>query len=326
MRNIVNTSLWKVDAFDTPAYVQEVNLIKVVVKDVNYPEEIQLECGSIAATYYTSTPNDDVEGFLTIDVTELLQLHPQDDIVLTYVSEEVIATISWTEGGLINPHHLAIPINAESEDIEAVGLDGVVLPPSTILQDFGIPSAVEFQGSMGGDITFTARTQTVGHVAQSTTMPVGCKKFVAQYDGEQGSAFVVRNMKPLQCGKIYAAVQWVSRCGAVKRATWEVAKIAGTTDSSTALMELSNGYHILKAHTQGFTLKLDNLNPYDFWYYADICTSSDVRVALHTTEYANDTIIEDNRVLVNTESYVVADGNTTAALEIDVTFKHYATL
>lgn len=123
-----------------------------------------------------------------------------------------------------------------------------------------------------------------------------------------------------QCGRCYAMVQWVSACGIIKRHTFEVRDVEFSVSDSVSLQNNFGGFREAKGTRKGLRLHLPQLTAYDYWYYSDIITSSDVRVAV--SEIDAD-FGEDTRVKVTTKSATIPNGASIADFDVDVILKDY---
>lgn len=128
------------------------------------------------------------------------------------------------------------------------------------------------------------------------------------------------NIREPQCGRCYAMVQWVSACGIVKRHTFEVRDVELSVSDSVSLQNNFGGFREAKGTRKGLRLHLPKLTAYDYWYYSDIITSSDVRVAV--SEIDAD-FGEDTRVNVTTKSATIPNGSSVADFDVDVILKDY---
>ena len=128
------------------------------------------------------------------------------------------------------------------------------------------------------------------------------------------------NIREPQCGRCYAMVQWVSACGIIKRHTFEVRDVELSVSDSVSLQNNFGGFREAKGTRKGLRLHLPQLTAYDYWYYSDIITSSDVRVAV--SEIDAD-FGEDTRVKVTTKSATIPNGASVADFDVDVILKDY---
>lgn len=92
-------------------------------------------------------------------------------------------------------------------------------------------------------------------------------------------------LKELECGKRYAEVEWVSFTGQTRRHVFEVVKLTEETTNEVSLETLTNEYDVRKNRRVSFSLRLEGLTAFDYWYYSDLVTSSSVKVSLSGTNY-----------------------------------------
>lgn len=128
------------------------------------------------------------------------------------------------------------------------------------------------------------------------------------------------NIREPQCGRCYAMVQWVSACGIIKRHTFEVRDVELSVSDSVSMQNNFGGFREAKGTRKGLRLHLPQLTAYDYWYFSDIITSSDVRVAV--SEIDAD-FGEDTRVKVTTKSAIIPNGASIADFDVDVILKDY---
>jgi hypothetical protein len=87
-------------------------------------------------------------------------------------------------------------------------------------------------------------------------------------------------------------------------------------DSSYQLLTLDNSYDEIKGRVDNFDLYIDELLPYDLWYYADVVTSSKVEVSLDGQNW--------HRVQVTTKNVTIPTGTMgNGKLEITVNWRKY---
>jgi hypothetical protein len=125
-------------------------------------------------------------------------------------------------------------------------------------------------------------------------------------------------LEPLKCGKRYAAVRWIGSTGLLKQHTFEVLDVTHKTNG----VEILNPYGVersIKSQEVSFILRLKDLTPYDYWYYSDIITSDDVRVAIseEDADFGYETIVN-----VITKSTTIPNCGT-KTLEVEITFRGY---
>lgn len=130
------------------------------------------------------------------------------------------------------------------------------------------------------------------------------------------------------CG-LHAMLQWTSRSGAKKIATWLLKSDTQEAVNAVDLQCLGNEFDIKKGQEWSITAYLEGLTAYDYWYYSDIVTSSDVRMLLNASGFdtTNNEIPSDYRVKVTTKNVKQPDGDTKFyTLEVQITYKRYDTV
>lgn len=134
-------------------------------------------------------------------------------------------------------------------------------------------------------------------------------------------------LRPLDCDMRYALVEWISRSGVKKRATWEVSQVADEQAEAQEIIDIQNAYDIRMGLLQKMTLRLRDLNAYDLWYYSDIVTSPDVRVAVNESDFdmTADEIRTSARVAITTKSVKQKDGEGGAwnTLTVEIKYRRY---
>lgn len=130
---------------------------------------------------------------------------------------------------------------------------------------------------------------------------------------------IVYGLKELECGKRYAEVEWESFTGRTRRHVFEVVKLTEEEINDVELEMINNEYDVRKGKRISFALRLEDLTAYDYWYYSDLITSSNVKVALRGTDY--------KRVQVTEKKSVIPESNECGlfTLEIPINFVRYDT-
>lgn len=134
-------------------------------------------------------------------------------------------------------------------------------------------------------------------------------------------------IRPLDCDTRYALVEWISRSGVKKRSTWEVSQVVDEQAEAQEILDVQNAYDIRMGMVQKMTLRLRDLKAYDLWYYSDIVTSPDVRVAVNESDFdiMADEIRPSARVAVTTKSVKQKDGEGGAwnTLTVEIKYRRY---
>lgn len=268
----------------------------------------------------------DAAGYVMIDLTDLFATYPIGDSgsVRCNTGEYTpTVSISFEIKGDLSPNSMIIPQNGE------IGLYAPVIAPAYFLQGlFGVePQFVLSVGqSVLGNVEYVEYiggmpTARVFQPNALQAVSVQGEKIAFRYreDGELICSRMV-NIRPEQCGRRYAMVQWVSSVGLIKRHTFEVRDVETSVSDSVSLQNNFGGFRELKGTRKGLRLHLSKLTVYDYWYYSDIVTSSDVRVAV--SDFDAD-FGEDTRVKVVTNSVTVPNGSSISDFDVDVIIKDY---
>ena len=113
-----------------------------------------------------------------------------------------------------------------------------------------------------------------------------------------------------------AAVRWVSFTGGQRVHHFLLRKPTIASVENYQLLTLDNSYNEIKGRVYGLDLYLDDLLPYDLWYYADVITSSKVEVSLDGQTW--------NQVQVTNKNVTIPTGEMgNGKLEITVNWRKY---
>ena len=113
-----------------------------------------------------------------------------------------------------------------------------------------------------------------------------------------------------------AAVRWVSFTGGQRVHHFLLRKPTIASVENYQLLTLDNSYNEIKGRLYGLDLYLDDLLPYDLWYYADVITSSKVEVSLDGQTW--------NQVQVTNKNVTIPAGEMgNGKLEITVNWRKY---
>ena len=127
-------------------------------------------------------------------------------------------------------------------------------------------------------------------------------------------------LKDLECGKRYAEVEWVSFTGQTRRHVFEVVKLTEETTNEVSMEMITNEYDVRKDRRVSFSLRLDGLTAYDYWYYSDLVTSSSVKVSLSGTNYLQVQVTSKKSTIPETSA------GKPLTLEIPINYIRYDTL
>lgn len=256
-----------------------------------------------------------------IDVTDYVRTYAST-LTKLYIKNgsETTCEVTMVYAGLISPLNVIIPACKACADFDAQ-----IMPPSVLLAPIGTATLLleAFSGDGSGSISYNFSTgrlkaqpsAQVQNLAQQMVLPNGTERVELWHlTDSMKDAF---DVQPLACGRTYAMVEWVSMTGRKRRHTFEVVKKKTEAASAYSLLPIENEYVEIKGRQEGFTLRMDGLNAYDIWYYADVLTSSDVRVSLNGSTYA--------RVQVTTKNVTMPDGEAgeKGKFEMTVNYKRY---
>lgn len=290
--------------FGTTPYLRERSLLRITIeRDRNANIEI----------YYPEIDQrmayDKGDGVVIIDITDYVCAYPRpsDPISVSYFDDET--TVRWRATYFANIDNEVIP---RFNVLVDSGLR--MLPPNYILDNiFGVSNKFEM---------YTEIYLYIDTVDETFEFDGGFATFDAiggfsLYGDFRG--FVIYKTKPLLCNRQYALVQWQSRFGNIKRATWEVADVKHSATDVVELVNIYGGWKSRKGIEVSVVLRLRDLTPYDYWYYSDIITSNDVRVALNEI----DKDLDDSTIVdVVTKSATIPNSGT-KTLEVEIKYRKY---
>lgn len=322
--------------FDEKVYVQERNVIRVHVKvkntiELNYTlYRKPIIYGNIAK--YTP----DINGDIVIDLSDLLRLNygatHNGHVTLSWgtMATGDYITIDFTFAGLINPERVIMPENQDADIVRDeldTNWDKMILLPSMIYRPYLVEGMVELYPTDDDSPTYeygiaciTNRRAYYSVVNRSNTINAGSlyiNTSRTDLETHAGVTMQKRTLRQLDECKKYAAVRWVSFTGVTRVHTFEVHDVTQSTDEVIKLETLDGSYNQIKGRTDGFKLYLDELDTYDFWYYADVINSSKVEVTLDGETW--------EQVEVTTKSVTIPNSDQGALnkLEINVNWKNY---
>lgn len=261
------------------------------------------------ATY--TTPSD---GVLYIDVTDYVRAHP--DVTGLYFYDEANDhdyQIGVTVAGLINPAGVLIPEREDGDSPCQISAPSVMLAPFAGLQ-------IAFEMWSADPHVF--RTGTIKQLPSESVQPYARAVEIANTTTRLQFLHIndiVRtiDLLPLLCEHPHACVEWVSFSGQIRRHVFDISKATVDTGDTVALANILNEWTEIKGRVDGFTLRLENLDRYDFWYYSDLITSSRVRVTIDGVTWYD--------VHVDESAYTLLESNAgkLSTLEIPVKFRKY---
>lgn len=316
----------RVECFDEKVWIQE----RQIVKFHHYDEEDKPTGVNILVVYGSTRKRIaiyalDEYGKAVIDVTDILRTYNFAQRIEVECTTDDEIEIPFSIAGLINPASVLIPYNTAKDLLFSIfGYQGpVIVPPQRMLQNIdGALNTCEFFPDSNTPELFyyyiseTSRGEDVG-VTQQTTL-ADKQSLIFTFNDEKSEEEVQRvAIAPLVCGVRYAAVRWVSFTGSQRCHTFEVVRQKNSVSDVVSFITVDNTYNGIKGREDGFVLRLDGLNQYDYWYYSDVITSQKVEVSFDGNEWV--------QVEVISKESTIPDGNAGKfnTLEIPVNWKKY---
>lgn len=287
----------------TSIWLQQRSLIYVTA--TNGAAYCDLYNGNTRLARYTLN----AEHKVTIDITDYMRAHPTTTSLKVQIAGESAVTVSTPLGGNIDPDGMPIPPNTLMPEWK-------IVPPAMMLQDIGVDTIFECFG-FDGDLDpeyFYDNTSGAQELQQSNKLPAGSAFLQFSVEHDYRARY---QLKPLQCGKKYAAVEWIAASGAERRHTFEVVGLKSLIYGTFSLQTLDNSYNVRKGREEAFELLVEGLTAYDLWYYSDILTSSSVKVSFNGVDWYQVEVRGDGQTIPN------GDAGEFYKLSIPVNFRRY---
>ena len=267
----INTSTLTIRIFDADPYLNERNMLTFrSTKSGN----IMLYINGVAVMS-VAYPKANID--VTLDLSDIVRTYPNPSSV-TLTDTSTTATITWSASGkLVNPDTTIRP-NYGKENL-LINFDptngGLIFAPSATY-----PGDTFIAYSGGGTITFDIQSSgndTVGDVAYDViTEPTD--KVINLFTGK-GNEVAVIELRSFDCRR-YCALRWESmfKKNLYKNHTFVIAEISGEADDTTECYNVIDDgtSRLLKNRVEKCVVLVENLTPYDVWYYSDLITSNNV--------------------------------------------------
>lgn len=314
--------------WNTNVYTQERNIMRISEIDASasYIRVLILSSGLSGTVVKYSIP---ASKNLDIDFSDLVRLsatgmcsisqNDANDVVIgsTY-------TMRWTQAGRINPaaYFRALPPDDMADTFELA-----ISAPSVMykrLNNNADPIRFELANGGGGYQFATGRVKFPPlanepiEFASAIEIPSGADS--VEFWHLNDAMYYRYPFKELECGKRYAEVEWVSFTGQTRRHVFEVVKLTEETTNEVSLEMLTNEYDVRKDRRVSFSLRLEGLTAYDYWYYSDLVTSSSVKVSLSGTNYRQVQVTAKKSTIPETSA------GKPLTLEIPINYVRYDTL
>lgn len=270
MRNI-NTSTLTIRIFDADPYLNERNMLTFRSTKVG---TITLYINSVAVMS-VAYPQANLD--VTLDLSDIVKTYPAP-VTATLTDTSTTATITWASSGkLVNPDTTIRP-NYGKENL-LVNFDptngGLIFAPSSTF------SGDTFIGYSGGgpiNVYYTSIGQdTINNNIYDYPTEL-TDKAINLFTGN-GNEVIVLELRSFDCRR-YCALRWESmfKKNLYKNHTFVVAEISNEADDTTECYNVIDDgtARLLKNRVEKCVVLVENLTPYDVWYYSDLITSNNV--------------------------------------------------
>lgn len=270
MRNITTSTL-TIRIFDADPYLNERNLMKFRSTKVG---TITLYINSVAVMS-VAYPKANLD--VTLDLSDIVKTYP-NPTTATLTDTSTTATITWNASGkLVNPD-ITIRPNYGKENL-LVNFDltngGLIFAPSATY-----PGDTFIAYSGGGTIIFDYHS--IGQDTIDSNMydyPTETTDKSINILTGKNNEVIVLELRSFDCRR-YCALRWESmfKKNLYKNHTFVIAEISGEADDTTECYNVVDDgtARLLKNRVEKCVVLLENLTPYDVWYYSDLITSNNV--------------------------------------------------
>lgn len=305
--------------------IADTNIVRVRVNFENFSVFLQenptIEVLSKSNTVVLLMIGDDTFSYVPdenkmvyINMTEYFAAYPSGSVdIATPISSRI--TINYSVAGMVSPDNMIIPTfnSLLQEQVP------ILQPFKQYQLPFGLSGSVSVF-RIGDDTIYWGAPQqeTLTLNYNSTNLPIKNGLFILWSGGERITYTTYTT--PMLCNRLYAAVKWQTKWGGTNIMTWEVVGLKQNAVDIINLAPRYNEFISKKGYEQSFILRLDGLSKYDYWYYSDIITSNDVRVALSALDSS---FGDDTRVEVVTKSVTIPNANGLYRLDVEIKYKHY---
>lgn len=267
----INTSTLTIRIFDADPYLNERNLMKFR----STKSGLVLLYINGVPVMLIAYPQQGRE--VTLDLSDIVRTYPNPSSV-TLTDTSTTATITWNASGkLVNPATTIRP--AYNKENLLVNFDptngGLIFAPSstypgdTFIGYSGGGTIDIYISSIGGDTI-------ANNIYDYPTEPTD--KTIDIYTGKNNEV-VVLELRSFDCRR-YCALRWESmfKKNLFKNHTFIISEISGEADDTTECYNVVDDgtARLLKNRVEKCVVLLENLTPYDVWYYSDLITSNNV--------------------------------------------------
>ena len=259
----------------------------------------------------------DENGKCAIDITDLVRtfgvyqnaIDVNTSLNINLSTPGVSTSFYIRINGIINPANVYIPPFTMP--------DALIVPPERILYAGLTDIRCEFYTAVTTDLTW----ELDGAILAEDKRWIDAINDFTIYRVKYGETTIARkstfqSIYVDPCKFPAAAVRWVSFTGGQRVHHFLLRKSTIASVENYQLLTMDNSYNEIKGRVYGLDLYLDDLLPYDLWYYADVITSSKVEVSLDGQTW--------NQVQVTNKNVTIPTGEMgNGKLEITVNWRKY---
>lgn len=260
----------------------------------------------------------DANGKCAIDITDLVRtfgvyqsaIDTNMSLYLTLTTSGGSISFYIRIAGIINPAGVYIPPFTMP--------DALIVPPERILYAGLTDIRCEFYPAVTTGLTWALEGAAIWGETNRLINAINDFTLLRVKSGqttiERKSTF--QSIVIDACKSPAVAVRWVSFTGVQRVHHFMLRKPTIASAGNYQLLTLDNSYNEIKGRVDGLDLYLDDLLPYDLWYYADVITSSKVEVSLDGQTW--------NQVQVTNKNVTIPAGEMgNGKLEITVNWRKY---
>ena len=266
---------------------------------------------------YIATYKLDENGKCAIDITDLVRtfgvyqnaIDVNTSLNINIATPGVSTSFYIRIDGIINPADVYIPPFTMP--------DALIVPPERILYAGLTDIRCEFYT----EVTTGLNWELEGAILAENKRWIDAINDFTIYRVKSGETTIARkstfqSIYVDPCKFPAAAVRWVSFTGGQRVHHFLIRKPTIASVENYQILTLDNSYNEIKGRLYGLDLYLDDLLPYDLWYYADVITSSKVEVSLDGQTW--------NQVQVTNKNVTIPTGEMgNGKLEITVNWRKY---
>ena len=266
---------------------------------------------------YIATYKLDENGKCAIDITDLVRtfgvyqnaIDVNTSLNINIATPGVSTSFYIRIDGIINPADVYIPPFTMP--------DALIVPPERILYAGLTDIRCEFYT----EVTTGLNWELEGAILAENKRWIDAINDFTIYRVKSGETTIARkstfqSIYVDPCKFPAAAVRWVSFTGGQRVHHFLIRKPTIASVENYQILTLDNSYNEIKGRLYGLDLYLDDLLPYDLWYYADVITSSKVEVSLDGQIW--------NQVQVTNKNVTIPTGEMgNGKLEITVNWRKY---